>query len=36
MPSVPILAAGVGMVVDPWHRHHVLRILPPGRTAAML
>ena len=31
MPSVPILAAGVEMVVDPWHGHHVLHISTPWK-----
>ena len=36
MPSVAILAAGLGVVVAPWHGHHAQHIPALGRTAPLL
>ena len=34
MPSVAILAAGLGVVVAPWHGHHVLHISTPWKDCS--
>ena len=34
MPSVAILAAGVGVVVAPWHGNHVLHISTPWKDCS--
>ena len=36
MPSVVILAAGVGVVVAPWHGHHAHILLPLEMTLPYL